>query len=172
MRWLLVVPAVLAVLAALVFVVGLFRPRSHVARTRARFASPAASIWAVISDFERWAEWQPGMKRIERLPERDGLPALITEGEWGEMPMEIEVLEPPRRLVTFVDGGVFRGRWTWELEPAAGGGTVVTLTEEGEIDNPFFRAVMIFHDNYKTMLGVQRALAGRLDETVEAERVE
>ena len=109
---------------------------------------------------------------MSRLPDRDGKTTLITEGSWGEMPMQIEVSEPPRRLVTFLDGGVFRGRWSWLLEPTPEGGTTLTITEEAEIDNPFFRALMIFNDNYRTMLGMQAALGQRLGESVAASKVE
>jgi uncharacterized protein YndB with AHSA1/START domain len=172
MRWALIVVGVIAVLVVLTFVVGRFRPRAHSARTQGRFASPPDSVWAVISDYQHWAEWQPGTKRVERLPDRGGRTTLITEGTWGEMPMQIEAFEPPRRLITFLDGGVFRGRWIWLLEPTAEGGTSLTITEEAEIDNPFFRALMIFNDNYKTMLGMQRALGRRLGETVEPASVE
>jgi carbon monoxide dehydrogenase subunit G len=171
MRWFLIAPVVLLVLGAVMAGIGLFRPRTHVARARTRLAAAPDAVWNVISDFERWPEWQPGMKRVERLPAGNGPTTLITEGSWGEMPMRIEAFEPATRLVTFLDGGVFTGRWTWQLEAAPEGGTVVTLTEEGEVGNPFFRTMMIFNDNYKTMLGVLGAMGTRLGEAVTPERL-
>lgn len=165
MRWLWITPLILLGVGLLMYGFGMLRPRTHVARTRARYASAPDSVWRVISDFDHWAEWQPGMKRVERLPEQNGPTTLITEGSWGEIPMRIEAFEPPRLMRSYLDGGVFSGRWTWELE-ADGDGTVVTLTEEGEVGNPFFRTMMVFHDNYGTMLAVLGALGTRLGETV------
>jgi len=167
MRWVLMGPVVLVIVVALMFAIGYFRPRIHIARTRSRLASPPDAAWNIIADYSRWAEWQPGFKRVERLPDTDGPTTLITEGAWGEFPMRIEELTPPTRMITFLDGGMFRGRWTWEVTPTADGGTDVTITEEAEIPTPFFRSMMMFHDNYKTQIAVQRALGRRLGETVE-----
>ena len=167
MRWVLMGPVVLVIVVALMFVIGYFRPKAHVARTRTRFASAPDAAWTIISDYGRWPEWQPGLKRVERLPDTDGPTTLITEGAWGEIPMRIEELTPPTRMITFLDGGAFRGRWTWEVRPTEDGGSEVTITEEAEIENPFFRSMLMFHDNYKTQLELQRALGRRMGETVE-----
>jgi hypothetical protein len=75
--------------------------------------------------------------------------------------MEIVESETGRRFVTEIDAGAFRGRWTYELE-STDRGTLLTITEEGEVTNPIFRAFMIFHDNEATMLGYHRALGQRL----------
>jgi hypothetical protein len=167
MRWVLMGPVVLVIVVGLMFVIGYFRPRAHIARTRTRFASSPRDAWTIISDYRRWAEWQPGLKRVDRLPDTEGPTTLITEGPWGEVPMRIEEMAPPTRMVTFLDGGMFRGRWTWEVSPTENGGSDVTITEEAEIDNPFFRSLLMFRDNYRTQLEVQRALGRRLGETVE-----
>jgi len=172
MRWVLMGPVVLVFVVALMFVIGYFRPKVHVARTRSRLASSPDAVWNVISDYGHWAEWQPGLKRVDRLPDTEGPTTLITEGPWGEMPMRIEDLTPPSRMITFLDGGAFRGRWTWEIQPAEEGGADVTITEEAEIPNPFFRTLMVFHDNYRTQIEVQRALGRRLGETVEPARLD
>jgi hypothetical protein len=61
------------------------------------------------------------------------------------MTLEVTELDPPRRMVTRIadEGLPFGGTWTYELELAAGW-TCVTLTEDGEIYNPFFRFVARF----------------------------
>jgi uncharacterized protein YndB with AHSA1/START domain len=170
MRWLLIVGGVLVGLVALTLVVGLLLPAAHTAATRAHYAAPAADVWAAVSDWERWGEWQPEIRTVERLPDRDGHPVLLTSGSWGDMPMEILESDPPRRFVTEVDGGAFRGRWTYELEPADNG-TRLTITEEGQVSNPLFRAFMIFHDNYATMLEYYRALGERLNVEVVGQEI-
>jgi hypothetical protein len=59
----------------------------------------------------------------------------------------------------------FGGRWTFELSPAPGG-TLLRITEDGEVYNPIFRFVSRFvfgHD--RTINGyledLERHLAGR-----------
>lgn len=172
MRWLLIAPLVLLAVGVIMYLIGLLRPRTHTARTRLHLTSSPEPVWGVITDHEHWAEWQPGLKRVELLPETEGMTALVAEGSWGEMPMRIEVSDPPRRFVTFLDGGTFSGRWTWELEAAPEGGTVVSLREDGEVGNPLFRTTTIFHDNHKSMLGALRGLAARLGETAEPAKVD
>jgi uncharacterized protein YndB with AHSA1/START domain len=170
-RWLIIVAAALAALVAAALVVGMTRPAGHTASTRATYAQPPDVVWATLTDFERWAEWNPEVRTVEPLPDRNGHRALNVIGSWGEAPTELTVIEPPARLETSMDAGDFRGRWRYELEPAAEGGTVLTVTEEGEVLNPLFRALMIFHDNYATMTAFHHALARRLGGTVEPVRL-
>lgn len=82
-------------------------------------------------------------------------------GEWGEVPTELPVWDPPHRLRTDMDQGTFGGSRTWELTPVPQG-TLVTVTESGEVRSAFFRGLMIFDDNAATMLAFHRAFADRL----------
>lgn len=163
MKWVLIGLLVVVALVAAVFVVGLLRPAGHVASVRAELSAPPERVWETVADFESWGEWVPDVDRMERRPDRDGNQIWLTVGEWGELPTEVQVWEPPRRLKTYVDGGAFRGYWTFEIE-AAGEGSRVTVTEEGWVDNPLFRAMMIFHDNYASATAYLRALGARLGE--------
>ena len=171
MRWLLIVGAVVVGLIVAVVVVGLLRPAGHVAQTQATYAQPPAVVWAALTDFERWPEWNPDVQSVEPLPDRNGHKAMNVIGSWGAAPTELTVVEPPTRLETSMDAGDFSGRWRYELAPSPAGGTVLTVTEEGEVHNPLFRALMIFHDNYATMTAFHHALARRLGGTVEPVRL-
>ena len=171
MRWTVKFAVIVLAVIALGAGAGMVLPASHVAVTRATYGSPPDSVWAVLADFDRWAGWYPGLERVERMPDRNGHTVLMTTGDWGEMTTEILEISAPHRLVTEVDGGGFLGRWTWVLEPA-GAGTRLTITEQGEIPNPLFRTMMVFHDNSATMIDFHRALGNRLGESVEPERVE
>jgi hypothetical protein len=171
-RWLRRGALVIAGIFAALFLFGLTRPESHVASTRARYASAPDVVWSTISDVESWPEWNPEVRSVERMPERNGRPAVNIVGSWGEAPTELTVIEPPTRMRTEMDAGDFSGSWTYELAPAPEGGTLLTVTEEGRVGSPLFRALMIFHDNYATMMEFHRALGARLGEVVAAERVE
>jgi hypothetical protein len=72
--------------------------------------------------------------------------------------------DPPRRLVRRIvpTGRPFGGAWTIELAPEAGG-TVVTVTENGEVTSPVFRFVSRFVVGHAaTIEGYLRALGRRL----------
>jgi uncharacterized protein YndB with AHSA1/START domain len=172
MAWVLRIVVVLGGLVLVVLAIGFMRPKSHTARTRSKLAAAPDVVWAALSDYERWAEWNAEIRNVERLPDRDGRTVLLVEGSWGKAPTTLAVWEPPNRLVTDMGAGGFSGRWTWELSPSSAGGTVLTITEEGVVGNPLFRAMMMLHDNHATMMGYHRALAKRLGEVVEPEKVE
>ncbi len=166
MKWILRGLLVLVALVALIYVVGLLRPAGHVASTRATYAAAPQALWDVLADLASWSEWNPDIRKMTRLPDRDGRETWMATGAWGELPTQIVRAESPRLLETFVDGGAFQGSWTYELSPA-GDGTELTITERGEVSSPFFRAMMIFNDNFASMRSFHAALSGRLGERVE-----
>lgn len=171
MKWLLIAaPVVVALVAAVVaiYVIGLLLPRGHRATRSVRFAVPPEQVWGVIADYPGRAGWVPGLKSVERLPDRNGHAVWkdIREDEWG-MPYEIEVLEAPRRMVTRIadDALPFGGTWTWELSAETiGGGTHTRLRiiEDGEIKVPVFRYFAAMGDMSSTMQTVMRALGTKL----------
>ena len=172
MRWALIIGGVLAGLMLLVVVVGMLRPKGHIASTRATFAHSPEELWATLSDFDHWAEWNPEVKSVERLPDRNGRTMLNVVGSWGAAATELAIWDPPFRLESRMNAGGFRGSWTYHLAPSPDGGTVLTVTERGEVDNPIFRTMMILRDNHATMIGFHRAIAARLGESVAPVKVE
>jgi hypothetical protein len=172
MRWVMYAIAALIGLILLAALVGLTRPRGHVARTQAEYAKPPAEVWQVVSDFDRWHEWNPEIKAVQQLPDRNGHRAVSVKSSWGDAATEFTVWEPPSKLRSDMDAGSFSGSWTYELSPTANGATLLTVTEQGEVGNPLFRTMMMFHDNYETMTSFHHALAKRLGVTVQPVRVE
>jgi hypothetical protein len=71
-----------------------------------------------------------------------------------------------------MNAGGFRGSWSYELTATPEGGTTLVVTEKGEVDNPVFRAMMIFMDKHATMMAFHRALAARTQDSVTPEKVE
>jgi uncharacterized protein YndB with AHSA1/START domain len=165
--WVLGAVVLLAVAAAIVLTLaGLFVPRAHVAASEVRLRAAPEAVWDALADREAWPEWAPGVRTMERLPDRDG--RAVWRASSGHRPMTSvdERCEPPRILVTRIadDDLPFGGSWTWELSPD-GAGTRVRLTEDGFIRVPAFRAVARFLSGYR---GTQRrflaALASRVGE--------
>lgn len=162
--------ALLAVAAALLLV-GWLRPPRHTATTQALYPVSQQQAWDSLTAFDRWSAWYPEISKVEPLPDSAGKRRILITGEWGEIPTELTVWDPPHRLRTQMDQGTFKGSWNWELRSVAEG-TMVTVIESGEVRNPFFRALMIFNDNAATMLDFHAAFARRLGVQVEPKVIE
>ena len=166
--WMLVALAVaggLVLLVALVVAVGAALPRGHVATRSATLAADPESVFRLISDFAGATAWRADLERVEVLESANGLPRFREHGAHGAMTMEVTEWQPPRRLVVRIaDAGLpFGGRWIYELGPADGGGTVLTLTEEGEVHSPIYRFVSRFViGHHATLDRYLESLAGRL----------
>lgn len=163
MKWILIGLAVLVGLLILVLVIGMLRPKSHVATHTVVLAAPPESVWAVITDFARQPEWVPDLRRVEPAGEQDGKPRWREWFGGFEATTVIRASEAPRLLVKeILPTGSFYGTWTWELA-AEGQGTRLTITERGTVENPLFRGMMVFHDNTKSARQYAEALARRLE---------
>jgi len=166
MIWVLWVLGGLVVLVALLVVVGSFLPKGHRASAQARLRQSPDAVWAAVSDQESWPTWNPDVRAVSRLPERDGRPGFVMELKNGKLPSRVAESVPPRRLKTVVEPGLpFGGSWTWEITPVSGG-CEVRVTEEGEIYNPVFRVVTLFTGLTGTMSQYLKALGRRFGEEV------
>ena len=153
MKWVLIILGILVGLGALVAVIGALLPKAHVASRAARFKQPPAKIWVTITDFASETSWRSELTAVERLPDRNGHPVWAEISKMGRLPYEITVYDPPKRLVTTIadDTLPFGGNWTYEIAEADGG-SLLTITENGEIYNPFFRFVARFIFGYHATL--------------------
>jgi len=172
MRWVVIILAVVVGLVVLAVLIGMMRPKEHVAQTRARYAAPPERLWATITDAARWPEWNPEVKSVELLPDEGGRRRMNVVGSWGTAPTEVMVWEPPTRFATYMNAGGFRGSWSYELAATAEGGTSLMVTERGEVDNPVFRAMMIFMDKHATMMAFHQALAQRMQDSTVPEKID
>jgi carbon monoxide dehydrogenase subunit G len=134
-----------ALLVAVVAIVGYSLPVRHVATRVARVAQPPEAVYAVLSDVDRYPQWRPGVKRVQRHPDREGGAAWTEEVSGMEVPLYFERMERPSLLVARIAAGAlpFGGTWTYRITPTASG-SEVTITEDGEVYNPFFRFMSRF----------------------------
>ena len=98
--------------------------------TTVRIEAPPSRVWPTMIDVERWAEWTPSVRRIERLEaqplgvgsrvriEQPKLaPAVWTVTEWRPEAAFIWISRRPGIVVTAVHA----------IEPTPEGGSLVTL---------------------------------------------
>lgn len=137
----LVVVGIVLGLLILVTVAGMFLPKEHTSSRTLRTPQPPEALWSAMTDFPGQTRWRSDLKTVERQPDREGREVWL-ESYVDSAPIVREVLEaaPPRRLVSrFTDEqGAPVGRWECDITPQDGGSRL-TVTEHGTIENPFFR---------------------------------
>ena len=162
MKWILIALAVIVTLVTILFVLGITAPKEHTATVTQRFAASDSAIYRIASDFEQVPSWFSEVRSVRRIADVDGRAAYRENYGGFEVTNVVRELTPHRRIVReILPEGAFSGSWTMDLAPD-GDGTRVTLTEQGRVENVFFRAMMRFGDNRKTMLGYLEALRGKL----------
>ena len=163
MRWIVYAVAALALMVAIVVIIGALLPKAHSASRTARIALPPEALYTVLSDVGQYAAWRKDVKSLERLPDRDGRPAWVEDVGGMKIPMYFERMEPPSLLVARIADPklAFGGTWTYRIAPAAGGSDL-TITEDGEVYNVFFRFMSRFvFGHHATMDGFIKHLQAR-----------
>jgi uncharacterized protein YndB with AHSA1/START domain len=160
---------------ASIYLIGCFVPRSHtVARSIALKQTPEA-VWQVVTDFANVPSWHADVVKVERQTDRN------THDVWketyrGNYGLFLETTESsaPTRLVRTItdDGGPFTGRWEFTLAAIDDGeGCRLTLTEHGDIRNPFFRVMFrLYMRPEKYVVAYLTALAKKCGETAAIEQ--
>ena len=166
MKWILGMIILLAGIFTLTIVIGWLLPRDHVATRIGRYRQPPDAVWKAITDVEAMPSWREGLKSVQRLPDRNGLPAHVEVTSSGTIPMETIEMIPPQKLVSRIADSKlpFGGTWTFEIAPA-GEGATLRITERGYVTNPFFRFMSRFvFGQTSTMEGYLRSLAKKFGE--------
>ncbi len=134
----------LVVLAGLIlYLLGRAQPERHTARVSFTVPRPRAAVWAALTDYATMPQWWPAVKSIRFETRPDGTQVTINTDKHGQ-PIAFRTKEEhaPARLVREIVGDElpFGGTWTYELTDE-NGGTRLTVTEDGFIKPPLFRAV-------------------------------
>ena len=125
--------------------IGWLLPKDHVATRMGRYHQPPAAIWKAITDVDAMPGWREGLKSVEHLPDRNGLPAHLEITRDGKIPFETVEMIAPQKLVTRIADPKlpFGGTWTFEVAAAPDGATL-RIAERGYVTNPFFRFMSRF----------------------------
>lgn len=170
-HWFLIAGGVIAWLVLVVTLVGLTVPRDHVASRQITLRQTPETVFDTLTDLDAATSWRKDLKRIERLPDREGKPVWVETGSFGRMTMQRDVAERPHLIVGRIadDSLPFGGTWTYEIKPVDGGASL-TITENGFIKNPIFRALAHYVFGYtSTMDHVMKSLGRKFGENVQPE---
>lgn len=139
-KWTVRVVGALAVALLLMALIGMALPVGHQASRSAEIPAPPADVFALLRDVERYPQWRSGVTEVTVLDTTAGLPRFRETGEFGPIIFRVEQADAPTFLRTRIDDPdqPFGGTWTYVLVPSDSG-TLLTITEDGEVYNPLFR---------------------------------
>jgi uncharacterized protein YndB with AHSA1/START domain len=128
----------------IVLIFGLLQPVKHSVTRAVVVRQKPEVVFALLEDAAALPSWSTSVAKCETLPAAQGKPSFRCTLKWGSMQMIITQIErdPPKRLVNSMtrEGGPVLGTWTYQIAPE-GGGSRVSITEEGELKNPIYRAM-------------------------------
>lgn len=96
-------------------------------------AAPAARVWEVLIDVERWSEWTPTVTSVRRLDEgplQSGSRAKISQPKIPETEYIVTELDPGRSFTWVARGPGVTTTARHTVEALPDGGSRVTLTVE------------------------------------------
>lgn len=136
MKIVVIIIGVLLLLIVLMYLIGRTMPVAHTVSLSKKLNAPRDTVWKMISDIDTYSNWR-GVK-VEKL----------TDTSWneeisGDMVL-MEIVEKVRgeRFVTQISKQnkrmAFGGSWVFEFK-SDGEGTLLTVTENGEVYNPIFK---------------------------------
>ena len=137
----------LVAIVAIVATIGAMLPRDHHATRQARYRQKPEAIYFT---FAGPADWRSDIRASGSLPDRDGRKQWWEQDTHGHK-TAYELVEdkmPSRRVTRIAEKNLpFGGTWTIEISPTSEG-SVVRVTEDGEIHNVIFRFVARFFLGY------------------------
>jgi hypothetical protein len=164
MKWVFFIGGGLVVLVAVVALIGALLPRGHRATRQARYRQKPEAIYFTLAGP---VDWRTDIKASGNLPDRDGRKLWWEEDSHGHK-VTYELIEdklPSRRVTRIAEKNLpFGGTWTIEISPT-NEGSVVRITEDGEIYNVIFRFAARFFFGYTSSIeGYLRDLGHRFGE--------
>jgi ribosome-associated toxin RatA of RatAB toxin-antitoxin module len=170
MRWFLVIVGIFIFIFLVFLIWGLLQPVKHSITRSMHLKQKPETVFAVVDNSTNLPNWSSTVMQVESLPDRDGKPVARVTMRWGHMQMIMTQLDcsPPTRLVISMakEDGPTLGTWTYQLA-AENEGCRITLTEEGEMKNPFFRAIGRMRGLDANVVQTLRDLAKKFDESAD-----
>lgn len=148
MFWLYLILGTLAALVLIPLVIGSFMPRDFEAFAKKHVAAEPQRVWAALNDYRNCPAGGRMCRRVEPLPDVNGLPAWREDLGSSRTRNMVLVSDPPQRLVRRMEDEVIplRVECEYRVSPADGG-CDVTAMARGSIDRgtwhvPFFKFII------------------------------
>jgi hypothetical protein len=138
MKWLIYAGLAVAIVAAIVVLIGAMLPKEHIASGKMLVRATPNQVFLLIAGPSDWrgVKYELLTETPLKWRETDSNGAIVYE--------RVETIAPTRIVNRIADPRLpFGGTWTYEIAPG-GSGSVLTITENGEVYNPIFRFVSRF----------------------------
>jgi uncharacterized protein YndB with AHSA1/START domain len=138
----LVAMVVLAVLG--LYVAGSQMPREHHSQITVTLRASRAEVWDLLTDYRAMPHWWPAVKAVRMEKLADGTELTWNQDRHGQkIPFRTVESRPKEKLVRAIatDQLPYGGTWTYDLSETGAGFTRLTLSEDGYINPPIFRAM-------------------------------
>lgn len=134
----------LVVLAGLVlYLIGRGLPEKHTSQLTVMLPAARPAVWAIITDYTKMPDWWPDVKAVRTETRPNGEVWTWNKDSHGqEIAFRTKQESAPARLVREIMGDdlPFGGTWSFALVDQ-GSNTQLTITEDGFIKPPLFRAI-------------------------------
>lgn len=158
-----VVISIVVVLAAFIIImifIGRSLPEKHTASITRSFAASPDEVWKVVTNVSEWKSWRKGVKEVSMM----GADTFKENSSNGEVEYRISNSIPGvSHTSTIITKDLpYGGAWNYVFEKE-GSGCKLTITENGEVYNPFFRFMSKYifgHDG--TLKGYMNDLQARI----------
>jgi ribosome-associated toxin RatA of RatAB toxin-antitoxin module len=140
----LIVTIIVITLINIPIIGGLFLPKSHKITKTLFLKYDPENIWVYITNVEHYPKWRPSVKKVEVVSTN---PAGLTS--WQEFyrfnrhtMFQVTEANPYTDLIikTADKESYYYNKWSINIKEAENG-SLLTITEEGEISNPLFRSI-------------------------------
>lgn len=137
MKWIFIVPGLLILLIAVVYIIGSLLSIKHKATIERKLEMGVDEVWPLLTNFKGYTNWRKGIKEL----------TMDSTNRWTEknsdgdkVCYQLEVIEKRRVFITRIlnKNLAYGGFWEFNITPLENG-CLVHITENGEVYNPIFR---------------------------------
>jgi len=132
-----------------VLFIGIVSPKNYELSESKVLDAPIEKVWSVVRDFENYPRWLSYVSHMERKPQgAKGREVWVHKGSIFTVEFEVTEQSAPNYLKTVQHKGhsPVSGTRVVNLEKVSGNQTKLTVTQTGEINDPFMRSyVILFH---------------------------
>ena len=137
MKWVFIILISIAALVALIYLAGSLMEVSHTATVERLIPLEKDRVWSIVTNFKEYPSWRSDVKSVTAKDESHWTEVNAYD---DQVDYQLTVLDSTGTVETRIMNKdlPYGGYWTIQLEQAEGG-TLVTITEHGEVFNPLFR---------------------------------